>query len=171
MSGRVCESCREELTERKATTSQPYRYILSGLNNVFLAGVTVRICPKCGEESAVIPRMAELHDLIVRRLVETPRLLTGSEARFLRKAAGFPAAEFAVLLRVNPAHLSRFETGKRRHLGPSTDKLLRALAVVGRSAETARDILLRHAQKLRSGRPDTTPPMFRLRPDGWRGAA
>ena len=51
-----CELCGEVMVTKKATLAEPYRYQMSGLDNVFLAGIDVRQCGKCGARVPVIDR-------------------------------------------------------------------------------------------------------------------
>ncbi len=148
----ICDICKGEMTEREATINNSYRYSLSGLKNVYLAGIIVRKCQKCGIESPIIPRMVELHDVIGQILINKPGLLNGDEIRFLRKNAGFSAKEFSELVGVNNSHLSRIENGKTASLGASADKLVRAIAEmdsgsVVKNNKRARDILLQKVSK------------------------
>jgi hypothetical protein len=108
-----------------ATKSRPYPYELSGLPDVRLAGIKVWRCPRCRAEAPVLPRVAELHRLIALTLVMRERLLRGAEVRFLRVQGGFAAKDFAKLIGVDAAHLSRVENGKRRSLGRASDRLAR----------------------------------------------
>lgn len=165
-----CYTCDVEMVERKTTDDAPYHYVLSGLENVYLAGIVVRWCPKCKGESPVIPRIAELHRLIADTLIRQPTLLSGPEVRFLRKHVGFPAKEFAALLGVTPEHLSRVETGAIKTLGAQADSLARALAMVG-DGDKARETLLEIARKLRAKTKKVPPPVFRLERNRWLSAA
>ena len=166
-----CERCMVPMIERKATDATPYAYRESGLRNVFLCGIIVRTCPRCKAESAVIPRIGELNRVIAEALVRKQTYLTGTELRFLRKNAGFPAAKFSALLGVNPSHLSRIENGHYRGLGKPTDRLARALAVAAGGGEDVRKVLLRMADELESRRLVRRPPKFRLVRNQWRQAA
>ena len=86
-----CDYCHVGMSERQATMAQPYPYRISGLKDVSLVGIILRECAKCGTVVPVIPRIAELHDVIARALVRVPRPLRGDEIRFLRKSAALPA--------------------------------------------------------------------------------
>jgi putative zinc finger/helix-turn-helix YgiT family protein len=167
-----CEKCQIEMEGRKATVQHPYAYDLSGLRNIFLAGILVRVCPRCHAEVPVIPRIAELHRVIARALVSKPALLNGEEIRFLRKQAGFPAQKFAALLGVSPEHLSRFENGHYLSLSKSADRLARAIATVANDGETARDVLLKIANELeKKGQMAEQRPLFSLEQNHWKAAA
>lgn len=157
-----CDTCHMAMGVRKATRQKPYRYDLSGLSNVSLVGITVRTCPQCGGEVPVIPRIAELHDVLARSLIQKPTLLSGEEIRFLRKHEGFPAQKFAVLLGITPEHLSRVENGHTNNLGTSADRLARAIATIVKDGETAREVLLQIADQLAdTQRPTQTTESYR----------
>ena len=57
-----CELCGGTMVTRKATPDRPYRYELSGLDNVLLVDIEVRECRRCRAQVPVIPRIAELHN-------------------------------------------------------------------------------------------------------------
>lgn len=164
-----CQKCGVEMIERKATDDVPYQYKLSGLENVFLSGIMVRKCLKCGAESPIIPKIGELHKVMAETLVEKPERLSGAELRFLRKNAGFPAVKFAALLGVDPSTLSRVENGRQRPFGPAADRLARILAV----GEPARDLLLQIADKVEAKKKSRTKrhPVFTLERNHWQAAA
>ena len=140
---RQCEVCGAAMMTREATVERPYRYDLSGLNNVFLAGIAVYECAKCDVRIPVIPKVAQLHGLIAKGLLFKDGLLIGEEIRFLRKNAGIAAKDFARYIHVNPSHLSRVENGKTETFSEGTDKLARAIAAeqTGGGAIT-REVLL-----------------------------
>jgi DNA-binding transcriptional regulator YiaG len=167
-----CESCGMELNQRKATDDAPYAYTLSGLKNALLVGMFVRQCLHCDVESPVIPKIAQLHQVIAQNLVSKAALLDGDEIRFLRKNAGFPANKFAALLGITPEHLSRVENGKINYLGPGGDKLVRAIVTAQRDGgDCARKVLLEMAERLEGARQSAPGPIFRLERNRWRSAA
>ncbi|MEE9219306.1 MAG: hypothetical protein V3U98_09610 [Acidobacteriota bacterium] len=169
-----CLECGEKMISRKATVDTPYVYNLSGLRRVFLCGITVNLCPKCGVKMPLIPRIEELHNVIMLDLVREARSLKGDEIRFLRKHAGFPAKKFAVLLGISPEHLSRVENSVDKSLGASTDKLARFLVLSARKEEQARESLLELAEQLvesERGAEAEEPPLFELVRNHWRSAA
>jgi transcriptional regulator with XRE-family HTH domain len=132
---------------KKTTPQSPYMYIESGLKNVGLLGINVHFCPECKTETAVIPKIGQLNNLIAKILMEKKELLTGEEIRYLRKYAGFPANEFSTLIDVDPSYLSRMENGKEKShsLSGSVDKLVRALVAAARDQEYTKNILLQIA--------------------------
>jgi DNA-binding transcriptional regulator YiaG len=167
-----CEKCQRKMEERKATLQHPYMYDLSGLPNVALVGITVRVCPSCAVEVPVIPRIEELHRVIARGLIQKPAPLRGEEIRFLRKLAGFPAQKFAAWLKVSPEHLSRVEHGHTHAFGDQTDLLVRALAAAILDGKNARDVLMKVADTLdHRGERTESQPLFRLEQNHWKEAA
>lgn len=137
-----CEICGGAMVTRKATVERPYRYDLSGLDNVLLVGIEVHECPKCDIEVPVIPKIAALNKAIAQDLMMKKELLSGKEIRFLRKHAEIAAKQFAAWIGINPAHLSRFENGKTENLSPGIDKLSRAVIAAKSNGENWRKIVL-----------------------------
>jgi DNA-binding transcriptional regulator YiaG len=122
-----CEVCDATMSERRTTPAAPYAYALAGLPHVGLAGIVVYECPRGHSVVPRIPRVGELHRAIAQAFIGKSAPLNGAEIRFLRKNAGFSAQKFAALLAVDPAYLSRVETGRVKALGGSTDRLARAI--------------------------------------------
>jgi transcriptional regulator with XRE-family HTH domain len=172
-----CDYCHVDMSEKQATMANPYRYTLSGLKDVCLAGIVVYECPRCGVVAPVIPRIAELHDVIARALVKEPRPLRGDEVRFLRKAAAFPARKFASLLGITPQHLSRIENGHTATLGRAADRLARFIAIKARDGEDAREVFMQVADRLEQEAQkkvvmaDTSACFELKRGSGWKEAA
>lgn len=166
----MCEECEVELTRRVTTEKDPYRYTLSGLDNIGLVGISVWVCPRCKDESPEIPRLGELHRTIALDLIQKPALLIGPEIRYLRKFAGCSASAFAVLLGIDPAHLSRVENQHTASLGESTDRLVRAIAAIAQDSEPGRKALLALAQKLRKTS-RRQKELFTLKGNHWRKEA
>jgi putative zinc finger/helix-turn-helix YgiT family protein len=164
-----CEECRASLEKRIATDHRPYIYRASGLADVGLSGITVWICPKCSEESPEIPRIGELHRVIARALIQKQALLRGDEVRFLRKHVGIAAGEFATMLGVDRAHLSRVENGRTAAFGESTDRLVRGLALIAADEENGREALRALAHRLHRSR-TRSRRVFTLRSNRWRPA-
>ena len=135
-----CDICEEDMKSRKATSETPYHYDLSGLENVFLVGITVYTCQHCDIKIPEIPRVTELNQTIAETLANKPTLLTGPEIRFLRNRAGFSAKKFAALLNVTSEHLSRIENNNSQGIGGAADKLARVATVDG---EQVREFLSR----------------------------
>ncbi len=171
-----CFQCEVDMVDWMATLKEPYKYTVSGLKNVYLAGIHVYNCPECDVRLPVIPKIEQLHDLLTRVIASKRGSLTGDEIKFLRKNAGFPANKFAALLGIDPSHLSRVENGHTSSFGESADRLARAIAVTARDAEAAREILLQIADDIEGG--ETPPPkgvarrpVFRLEKQRWSQVA
>ena len=118
-----CELCN---SETKILKGQDWHYTESGLDNVYLGNVDVRLCVACEAKSPRILRIKHLHAAIGRAIALQKIPLSGKDARYLRKHLGLQAKEWAVLLRVPPETLSRWENDKQA-IGAQSDSLIRAL--------------------------------------------
>ncbi len=114
---------RKTRKEFQATSDNPFRFVDSGLGDVYLVGIRYFVC-ECGKIVAEIPAIRQLLSLIARDLVEKPKSLAPEEIRFLRKRLGKKQTDFANEIGVRPETLSRFETGETR-TNERTDKLIR----------------------------------------------
>jgi len=123
-----CLRCGKSTKRTVASTQSPYRFVESGLEHVYLSGIEVYVCPRCGSVHPVIPNISGLHQTVATALATKKGPLVGEEIRFLRKVAGLTAAKFAQLLLIKPETLSRAENNHQT-LGPSLDKLARAVAM------------------------------------------
>lgn len=103
---------------------QRYHYVESGLTNVYLENIELRICDSCKAVSPRIPRINELHATIGRAIALQQVPLAGKEVRFLRQHLGLKAREWAALLRLDAATLSRWENSEQQ-IGAQSDALLR----------------------------------------------
>lgn len=112
----------------KLLLNQTYHYekTLSGLDNVYLENIKVEHCSTCNDISPIFHRIKELHKTVARAIVMQPVPLNGADIRFLRKERKLKAKEFAVLLRVDAATLSRWENDEQV-LSPQSDALVRAI--------------------------------------------
>lgn len=164
-----CDDCNVRMVARKATPDKPYHYLISGLINVYLVGVTILECPECGAQGVDIPHGDELDRTIAHRLAKKAEPLVGEEARYLREWAGFSMTDFAKLLGVRREHLSRFENGASKTLGTPTDTLLRAVALDAKSDSGVRDALRRLVSDAKRVSPKA-PAVFTYR-RGWKAAA
>lgn len=126
-----CETCGGPTRKRAVAPERPYYYAIGGLPQFPLtSGVTVYECPKCRAEAVTLEAPGETNRRIARTLLWKPAPLTGDELRFLRKHAGYSAQDFAELISVDPAYLSRFENGKHAQLGRGTERLARLILAV-----------------------------------------
>ena len=112
MSEIVCPDCGKS----QETFRGDYRYLESGLDNVIICDIELIKC-SCGQESALIPKILAVHKAIANGLLEKETQLTGKEIRFLRKEMGLKGRDFADLVSVDNATLSRWENGKTKQMG------------------------------------------------------
>src|SRR3569832_311276 len=162
-----CYLCGGPLNKKVVTKEAPYRYLQSGLRDVYLTGITVNDCPRCKEEFPVIPKVAHLHKLIAQTIIEQPTPLLGDEIRFLRKHMGRPANKFADLLGITPSYLSRVENDPQSKLGPSADKLIRAVAAKCNGKELPQDLLWKTIGEKKAPEEST----FKLDRKNWKKTA
>lgn len=116
----TCPMCGKQT----AHTLEEYDYRESGLNNVVVTGVDIFRC-KCGQEYVQLPGAQEVHDQVASTLLSKSSLLTGPEAKFLRKWLRLTSEEMAKPLGYTRVSVSRWE----KH-GPlvATDRALRLYA-------------------------------------------
>jgi putative zinc finger/helix-turn-helix YgiT family protein len=108
------------------TSREDYPYSECGLEGAVLVDVETSRCPECGEEETAIPAIEGLHGAIAARLIAKVERLTAGEVRFLRKHIGLSGVELARRLGVDPATVSRWETGNKP-IGVTADRLLRVM--------------------------------------------
>lgn len=120
---RNVEKCPQCGRRMRRTTVDRYKYVESGLSNVYLSGIAVYSC-SCGEEILHLPSVEGLHWLIVEKLLKKPSQLRGEELRFIRKYVGLKATDLAKMLSVDPSTVSKWETDESK-IGPANDKLFR----------------------------------------------
>jgi YgiT-type zinc finger domain-containing protein len=118
-----CDLCQGNIV---TTPQQTYQYKESGLDNVYLENVEVRVCESCGEKNLRIANILELHETIARGIALQPCPLRGQDVRFLRKQLGYSAKQWATFLRIDVSTLSRWEN-EQQEIGPQSDALIRFL--------------------------------------------
>ncbi|MFL6215825.1 MAG: type II TA system antitoxin MqsA family protein [Blastocatellia bacterium] len=118
-----CDICGGSTEVRDGQT---YHYTECGLDNVYLENIELRVCASCGTATPRIRRLLDLHATIARAVALKPGPLNGAEVRFLRKHLSLKAREWATLLRIDQATLSRWENGTQQ-IGPQADTLIRLL--------------------------------------------
>lgn len=84
---RKCPECGEIVPLTTVVTD--YYHKASGLPNIQLLGVTVRICAWCHYHEVVLPKVHKLYLAIARATLATGHDLTASEVAFLRKVFGW----------------------------------------------------------------------------------
>src|SRR5258708_20787374 len=87
---RECYECKRTMIGRR----ENYQYTEGGLKSVTLTNVLVFHC-KCGAIVAELPAVGQLHFLISFILLRKETILSGEEARYLRKWVGYSAKELA----------------------------------------------------------------------------
>jgi DNA-binding transcriptional regulator YiaG len=118
--------CEENARKCFATAEQPYHYVGSGLQSVYLIGVTYYVCRECNKQAAEIPSMKELHEAIARAVVSKTSPINGDEVRFLRKRLGIKAVDFSPMVSLTPEYLSAVENSPDP-VDPGRDKLVRLI--------------------------------------------
>ncbi len=82
------------------------------------------VCESCGSATPIIRGLKHLHATIAQAVALQPYPLRGADARFLRKQHRLKAREWASLLRVDAATLSRWEN-EEQSIGPQSEALIR----------------------------------------------
>lgn len=123
----ICVMCGEPETIRKTNQEVPLDV---GLPGARIAGITVEVCPACGEEYYELPPLEQLLGHITEVLANAPGRLSGAEIRFLRKRLGWSGKDFADQFCVDPTTVSKWENDKYK-MDAFKDKMLRQLALRG----------------------------------------
>ena len=110
----------------KIKTENVFKYTQCGLPNVFLTGIDVAVCRKCGERYPIIPSILGLFEKIAEAVALKPVSLTANEVKFLRKQLGLTAAQWATYLKMDESSISRLENG-HNPISRQFDALLRFL--------------------------------------------
>lgn len=121
----ICPLCGR----KTAHAVEQYQYRESGLDNVFVRGVGIYRC-KCGQEYVQLPGAQEIHDQVASSLLHKPSLLTGREAKFLRKWLRLTSENMAKALGHTRVTISRWENDKP---SVANDRSLRLYASVVRN--------------------------------------
>lgn len=107
-----------------------HEYTECGMTGIFLVGVNVHVCPKCGKRAVSIPSIEELHRTLARAVAEKDDRLLPQEIRFLRKQLGFSGVDFAGVMGKSPETVSRWEsTTTPMAMDPSAERLLRLMVM------------------------------------------
>ncbi len=111
---------------KMSTEAEPYHFVGSGLQNVYLVGVEYEMDPGAGTQAAVIPCLPNLMAAIGKVLVEKKTPLSADEVRFLRKRLRLSSKEFAKLAGKTSEQYSRIENGAAK-LTPTVERVVRLL--------------------------------------------
>lgn len=106
--------------------SRWYRYVESGLDNVYIQGVKT-VVDDVGNEVHCIPNVGRLHKVIAHSIIAQASRINGKELRFLRTEMGFTQEEIAKLLKMSRATVNRWETGKER-IDSNAEMFIRVLS-------------------------------------------
>lgn len=120
MKTKKCHECGAAMTARV----RDHNFIESGLDNVWLEGLSVYECSN-GHELLAIPAMAKLHRALALAIIEGGQRLGPPEVRFLRKYLGLSNQDFAKVMNVSESQASRWANGDE--MGGSAERLLRLL--------------------------------------------
>jgi len=123
-----------ECTRKMIGMRENYQYTEVGLKSVTLTNVLVYHC-KCGAIFAELPAVEQLHFLIAFDLLRKATILSGEEARYLRKWVGYSASELAEVTGYTNSIISRWENDKTP-ITKEPDRLLR-LVVFAKMLENA----------------------------------
>ena len=113
-----------EAIRKHSTEAEPYHFVGSGLENVYLVGVDYEVT-RDGLQAAEIPCLPKLMEAIGKVLVEKKTLLSADEVRFLRKRLRFPSKKFAELIGLSSEQYSRVENGAK--VTPTVERVVRLL--------------------------------------------
>lgn len=102
-----------------------YRYVESGLENVWLVG-GVSFDEDDGETCLFVEDREDLHKLISLSIIHRGDRISGRELRFLRHELELTQDHLARLLETDVQSVARWEKGKSRPPGPA-DRLIRSL--------------------------------------------
>jgi putative zinc finger/helix-turn-helix YgiT family protein len=121
----TCEDCDGRLQRR----TESHRLPLVGEWGVTLEDVEIVYCDRCGARGVSIERMAPLMQEIATAVIGKKMRLVAAEVTFLRKHLGYTAARLGKVLGVTGPTVLQWESG-REQIGPSADRLLRALVLI-----------------------------------------
>lgn len=107
--------------------SPAYQYLESGLDNVFIEGLSP-CTDDSGETCCAIPNINQLHRAIAEAIVGLPQKMSGAELRFLRTEMGMTQAELARIVHRQPLEISRWERAETE-IDDNAEVVLRFLAV------------------------------------------
>lgn len=122
-----CDNCGGEYQTLTGQTVH-FSQALSGMENVYLENMMVDKCNQCGDVSPYFPSSDEFFNTIARAIVLQPFPLRGGAIKYLRKNRKTKAKDFAAMLGIDPATLSRWEDDKQVR-NPQNDRLIRLVYI------------------------------------------
>lgn len=111
---------------------EPLHYTECGLEDVYLASGYERKPGKRGD-NIIVHNLEGLYEAIGTWLVRERKLLSPSEARFLRRQIDLSQSQLALMLGCDAQTVARWEKGKTEISGPA-DRMLRTLFMLKHSA-------------------------------------
>ena len=106
--------------------NQPYHYIESGLDNVYIYNMPV-IKDIDGHQTFYISKINLLHKAIAEGIIQKQGLLNAKEIRFLRTEMGYTQKQFSEILGKEAQACGRWERGENP-IDKTTDSLIRISA-------------------------------------------
>ncbi|MDK9694892.1 MAG: transcriptional regulator [Siculibacillus sp.] len=103
-----------------------YQYVESGLENVFIEGVSF-VTDDAGEACITVRNINGLHKAIATGIVRQKAGMTGREMRFLRTEIGLTQAELALIVHREALAISRWERGENP-IDSNAEALIRLFA-------------------------------------------
>ncbi len=125
------KKCRECGAEMR-TETRDHQFVETGLENVWLEGATVHVCPN-GHELLAIPALGQLHRVLALAIISNGQRLTGPEVKYLRKYLGLSNQDFAKVMGVSETHASRWANGDA--MGEPAERFLRVLVLRGQKPD------------------------------------
>jgi putative zinc finger/helix-turn-helix YgiT family protein len=136
------------------------------LPGVFLRGLNIYRCPKCGEHEVEIPQIQKLHEALSAAMVAKQARLVRQEVRFLRNFLLLSQEELARRMGTTADMIGRWESGEEP-IGPVAERLLRVLVALelplGPPAAAGLARISENAEPLKR--------TMKADADGWREAA
>ncbi len=121
--------------------AEPYHYLASGLDNVFLLnGVTIK--DTSYGEVVTIDNLNGLHRAIGLHIIEKSEPMTGAEFRFLRKQMELTQRQLADKMHITDQTIANYEKGNTKELG-AADPLMRLHYLLHIVPDETRAALLR----------------------------
>jgi putative zinc finger/helix-turn-helix YgiT family protein len=118
---KMCPNCG---SEDVLISRGEHKFTESGLDNIILKNVEIKKCNNCGEKVVSIPKPNQLLKIIGEQIILNPNRLSPSEIKFLRKNIYLKIKEFAKIMGVTRATVSRWENEHSAPSGPE-DRLIR----------------------------------------------
>lgn len=157
-----CVMCDSEMKCREGK----HHYTECGLDGVYLLGVDICDCPKCGENYVKIPLMPQLNTVIGMGLIKKKSLLNGKEIRYLRKNMGLKSKELAEYLGTVQETVSRWENNKQK-IRKAHDRLIRMIYLGMKGMPTKEIIELVKNDFVEISAEDNSMPVYTIPREDW----